>query len=401
VQVQAEVSVTGFLQARQQALQYAQANLGQRLDRQTSGAEGAAASQGLLGDYGLAEGLSTLFNSFQSLSTNPTSLAERQVLLMRAQTLASQFNQTDQRLADLHDSLDFSMQTDLASANRLLGEIAKLNNEIADLENRTRGIANDLRDQRQAKIEELSRLINIETSQGTRGNIDIAISGVSIVSGNQVLDTLETYDAGGGQLLVRTQTGGTPLPLTGGRIQGTIEARDGALATLRGQLNTLASSLITEVNAVHTGGFSLTGSTGEAFFSGTDAATIAVNQTLLDNPALIQASGTAGAVGDNQTALALGQLANKKLPGFNNQTFSESYAQTVAELGEALNSVDGQLSTQEVVESMLRRQRDAVSGVSLDEEMTDLLKFQKAYQASARLITTIDEMLSTVLNMKR
>jgi flagellar hook-associated protein 1 FlgK len=243
--------------------------------------------------------------------------------------------------------------------------------------------------------------VKIDTVTDPSGAVNISVAGASIVSGKQVLDTLQVYDAGGGQMLVRTQTGGTPLTLTGGRTAGTITARDGGLATLRNNLDLLAGQLITEVNAIHAGGFSLTGSTGENFFAGTNAATIQVNSNLLGDPSLIQAAGTAGASGDNQTALALAQLGNQKIIGLSNQTFNQNYGQTVAAFGQSLSSVNGQAATQQVVETMLRGQRDAISGVSLDEEMTDLMKFQKAYQASARLITTVDDMLDTVLNMKR
>ena len=124
-------------------------------------------------------------------------------------------------------------------------------------------------------------------------------------------------------------------------------------------------------------------------------------RSISPSPALLQASGTSGAVGDNQVALALAQLANKANPGFSNRTFSQNYSQTVASLGQSLASVTTGISDQTVVEKMLQRQRDSVSGVSLDEEMTDLIKFQKGFEASAHLITTIDEMLQTVLSMKR
>ena len=328
-------------------------------------------------------------------------MTERQALLLNAQTLASQFNQTDQRLSDLHDALNTSLQGDVSAANQLLDSIAKLNDEIVNSENTTGGVANDLRDQRQAKLEDLAKLVKIDTAADASGAVNDSIGGVSVVSGKQVLDTLQTYDAGGGQLLVRTQTGGTNLTLTGGRIAGTIDARDGELATLRTQLNTLASELITQVNNVHSAGFSLTGSTGAAFFTGTDAATIQVNSTLLNDPSLLQASGTAGATGDNQVALALAQLGNQKIANLNNQTFSDSYGQTVGQFGQALSSVNSQSDTQQTVEKMLRKQRESISGVSLDEEMTDLITFQKAYQASARLISTVDEMLQTLIDMKR
>jgi flagellar hook-associated protein 1 FlgK len=121
----------------------------------------------------------------------------------------------------------------------------------------------------------------------------------------------------------------------------------------------------------------------------------------VDTPTLLQASGVSGTVGNNEVALALAQLAEKKHTGLTNQTFSEFYGQAVSGLGQALASTNTALSDQDAVEGMLLRQRDAVSGVSLDEEMTDLVKFQRAFEASAKLIATIDDMLSTVVNMKR
>lgn len=202
-------------------------------------------------------------------------------------------------------------------------------------------------------------------------------------------------------MLVRTATSGTPLTLTGGRMQGTISTRDGAIATLRQDLSSLASKLISEVNAVHSIGFSLTGTTGANFFTGTDGSNIAVNAALVGNPQLVQASGVSGNQGNNQVALSLGQLADKKHATLSNQTFSQYFNQVVSNLGQSLSNVNGQSETQDVVSTMLAGQRDSLMGVSIDEEMSDLIKYQKAYQASARIITTIDEMLDTVLSMKR
>jgi flagellar hook-associated protein 1 FlgK len=189
--------------------------------------------------------------------------------------------------------------------------------------------------------------------------------------------------------------------LTSGSAQGTIDARDGAVASLRSSLDRVASLLITEINQVHSSGFGLTGSTGADFFTGNNAATIKVNSSLLNNPALIQAAGVAGAVGDNQVANKLAALANQQLSGLSNQTFSASYGQLVASLGEKLSATNDDLGTQNAVQGLLMRQRDSVSGVSLDEEMTELTKFQKAFTASARIVTTIDEMFDTVLSLKR
>jgi flagellar hook-associated protein 1 len=400
-QIQSEISVRGSLDAQQLALQYAQANLGTQIDSLSSGAEGTTAAQGVGGAHSLADSLTTLFNSFQSLSANPTSMAERQTLLMNADALASQFNQIDTRLHNLNASLDQSITSDVDSANSLLGDIAKLNGQIIKTEGQTGAVANDLRDLRQQKIESLAELVKIDLATNTNGAVDVSIDGVAMVTGNQVVETLQTYDAGGGMLLVRAAGSATPLTLTGGSIQGTLDARDGAMVDLRDSLNKLAAQLISEVNAVHAGGFALDGSTGANFFTGSNAADIAVNTALTNDPSLVQAAGVAGATGDNQVALALAQLGTKKLAALNGQTLNQGYSQAVAALGQALSTVNTQLSDQQVVENMLLQQRDSISGVSLDEEMTDLTKFQKAYAASAKLITVVDDMLDSILNMKR
>ena len=400
-QIQSEMSVRGALEGQQSGLQFAQASLGRQIDRLASGAEGSAAAQGVGGSHTLADGLNDLFNSFQSLSTDPTSMTERETLVSKAADLASQFNQFDQRLQHLTASLNDSVETDVTNANDLLSDIAKLNDQISTTELSSGGTANDLRDLRQQKLEQLGKLVQVNVVNGPNGATNISVSGTALVSGKQVSDTLQTYDSGGGKMLVRAASAGTPLALTGGSIQGTIDVRDGAVAALGGSVNSLSSLLITEINNVHAGGFSLTGSTGEKFFTGTNAADMKLNAALLGNPALVQASGVAGAVGDNRVALALAQLGDRKYDLLNGQTFGQSYGQAVAGIGQALSSVDSQLSDQQVVEKMLLRQRDSISGVSLDEEMTDLTKFQKAFAASARLITTVDEMLDSVVNLKR
>jgi flagellar hook-associated protein 1 FlgK len=400
-QLVGETSVRGSYEARQKALQVLQSVLGQQIDRQATGAEGAAAANGVGGQHGIAEEMSDLFASFQSLSTNPTSMAERQVLLMKAQSLAARFNQVSQQFTEVRDTLSESLAGDVDQANLALQDIAELNGQIIAAELDGKGQANDLRDARQKRIEDLAKLVHIDTTTNSNGSVDIAVDGVTLVAGPRVQDTLETYDAGGGQFLVRTATGGTAINVTGGTMQGTIEARDSDLVTLQTNLDALATNLISEVNAVHATGFGLNNTTGENFFTGTTAADMGVNAALISDPAAIQASGVAGAVGNNSIAVALAQLADKKLPALGNQTLLEHYGQSVAQLGQALNGTNSQLTNQQIVERMLLRQRDSISGVSLDEEMTDLIKFQRAFEASAKLIVTIDEMLETVMSLKR
>ena len=397
-QIQDETSVQGSLQAQQEALQNADANLGQQIDRSAS-ADPLTAAQG--GQTGLAGGLTALFNQFQSLSTDPSSLAERQAVLSQASGLATQFNQVDQRLGSLQGQLNQTLAGDTDKANTLLQQLAALNTQITRAEQKSGGEANDLRDTRQDKLEQLAQLVKVDAVTGNDGSLNISIAGTSFVEGGKTVESLEVYDNGGGQMLVRAQSSGNALDLTGGSLHGTIEARDGAIADLRKGINSLASQLITQVNAVHRDGFSLTGTTGADFFTGTGAADIAVNSALKDNPALLQAAGVSDAAGDASVAKSLAGLANQKLSTLGEATFSQNYAQTVTGFGQAESAVDQQLSDQSAVTGMLQTQRESVSGVSMDEEMTNLVKFQKAYAASAKLITTLDDMLNDVISMKR
>jgi flagellar hook-associated protein 1 len=394
-QIQGETSVTSFLQSQQTALQYAEAGVGEQLQGNSS-TTGATSDVGSTG--GLASDLSGLFNSFQDLSTTPSSLTSRQAVISQTQQLTAQFNQLGQRLTAINGQLNQSVQTDVASANQLLSDIAGLNQQIAGAEAGT-GAANDLRDLRQQKVEALSKLVNVQSSSDSNGNVNLSVGGQLLVSGGAVQDTLQTYDSGGGQLLVRTASAGTSLTLTGGSIAGTIDARDGALKSLRDGLDNLAAQLISQVNTVYSTGYDLNGNTGADLFTGTNAGDIGVNTALANDPSSLQASGVAGAAGDNQVALALAQMANTPQAALGNQTFAQSYNGTVTGLGSALSSVNNQLSDQQAVQSMLQTQRNSVSGVSVDEEMTNLVMYQRAFQASAHLVSVVDQMLGIVVTL--
>jgi flagellar hook-associated protein 1 FlgK len=125
-----------------------------------------------------------------------------------------------------------------------------------------------------------------------------------------------------------------------------------------------------------------------------------VNSTLAGNPSLIQTSGTATAGGDNSVALQLANLASASQTTLGNQTFSDSYDQTVAGLGDALQTANDQVSNQTAVTTMLQTQQNDLSGVNVDEEMTNLMGFQRAYEASAQLVTTLNTMMGDTLTMK-
>lgn len=391
-QIQAETSVGGYLETRQAALEDAQAAIGQQVDRTASGSDAQTA---------LAENISGFFKSFSKLSAEVQSQTLRQGVIFSARSLADEFTQVTGRLDSIRTGLNTQLGTQITAVNKDLKDIAQLNQSIANTELATNSTANDLRDIRQQKIEDLAKYVRIETAEGDNGSINITVAGTELVHGEDVQDTLELYDAGSGQMLVRAARTGTSLALTGGSLAGAIDVRDGELAHYQNDLDTLASNLITEVNKVHSAAYAPDGSTGTAFFLGTNARTIQVNPALVSNPSKIQASADADAPGNNKAALAISQLGTAAISALQNQTFIGHYSETVSHLGQALADTNNDISDQQVVANMYKTQRESISGVSLDEEMTDLIRFQKAYQASAKLLTTIDEMLDTVLSLKR
>lgn len=396
-QVVSEQSVTGSLNSQQTALQNAQAALGQQLDRLSTGSSNSSA---VGSTHSLASGMSDLFNAFQTLANDPTSASARQNVVLTAQTLAGQFSQVESRFSDANTALNQSVSNDVQSANQLMSDIAGLNNTIANAEASNPGSANDLRDLRQQKLESLSNLVKFDTSKGPNGAVNIVVGGVTMITGGAISDSLKTVDPGNGKLLVQAATAGTTLNITSGTVGGTIDARDGAIASAENQINSLAAGIIKEVNAVHATGFSQNGTTGNAFFTGTGAGDMAVNTVIANNPTLIQASGDPTSVGNNKVALAIAKMSSQSFASLGGQTVTDNYGATVAALGSALNKVNSQISDQTVVAQMLQTQRDSASGVSLDEEMTNLTRFQRAYQASARVITTIDTMFDSVLALK-
>lgn len=391
-QIQSQTSETGSLTAQQTNLQNAESYLDEQISSTSSSATPDSPN-------GLTADLSSLFDSFQSLSTDPSDLSLRQTAVESAQTVAQQFNQVSSQLSTVNDDLNTSVQNDTASANQYLTTIAQLNGQIVQAQ-AAGGSADQLVDEREQDMESLANLVNFSTTADSNGAVDISIGGVTMVSGQTNTDSLEAFDPGNGQLQVKAQNANQTLSITGGSIGGEITARDGALTDLRTDLDTVASQVISQVNSIYSTGYDLNGNTGQDLFTGTDASDIGVNSALVSDPSQFQAAGTAGAAGDNTTVLALANLANQNISALGNQTISGYYNQTVTNLGNAISSVNDQLQSSTAIGQSLTSERASQSGVSLDTQMTNLIQYQKAYEASAEMITTLNQMLETVVSMK-
>jgi flagellar hook-associated protein 1 FlgK len=389
-QLRIEASMEGSLEVRDEALRQTLTALQETIDR---------TSEGGTSTNGISQRLNEFFGAVQSLSTNPSSIPDRQVFLQKAQDLAAKFNLVDQRLAGLGDDLNTRLNSEVARANDLMTQIAGLNQRITGEEAGYAGSANDLRDTRQAKIEELARIIKLDAVEQANGSVNIVADGQVLVDGITIPGALETFDPGNANPLVRISGQAAPLAIGSGAIEGILAVRDGELARVRDEVNGLATLFISEVNAVHETGFGLDGTTGAPFFNGTNASDIAVNRDLLANSSLLQASDVVGDVGNNAKILALTQLETKAHPSLGGQSFIGKHIQTVATLAQELVTARTNLEDQQSMTRFVQSQRDSVSAVSLDEEMANLVMFQKAFQASAKLISMTDEMLTTIIGM--
>ncbi len=400
-----EGSLNASLEAQLSALDKAEASTGQTISRLGDSAfvDGASGTS----SGGLAEVINDFFNSFHSLSANPASDAEKEALIQNADILAEKLNVTSTRFSDIQEDLTLKAETDLAEANGLIKEIARLNAEVARAEAGKAGQALDLRDERQARLEDLSELIQIQVSNipDSGGQIRVAIATPSS-------DYVDLVEHGRSTQIIMEETA-TGLPkfrldnsdadsvsIRGGSIHGALTARDGAIQEYVDDLDKFASELVTSVNAIYNGG---TPPMDTNFFLDTGdsaqktAAGISLDATL-SSTTFRTTNDSAQNSGDNTLVLAIAELDQAEHASLGDRTFSSYYRSVVTDLAETVATVDSKLEDEKIVFDLLKQQRDSVSGVSIDEEMTDMMKFQRAYQATGKLISAIDEMLDVVIN---
>ena len=165
-------------------------------------------------------------------------------------------------------------------------------------------------------------------------------------------------------------------------------------------LDTLAKTIVEQVNTIHRGGVGATGSTGINFFSpfNTTAMTISLNTEIENDPNLIAAVSISGEPGDTRNAQAISELRSSTVLSANSVTISEFYAGLVGTLGIKTQEASNLKENYNLLATQLDNAKQSVQGVSIDEEMTNMMKYQRAYEASARMITYIDSALETIIS---
>ncbi len=355
--------------------------------------------------YGLSSAMSGFWDAWQDLSNNPSGHVERTTMLSAAQYLTTTFQQLSNNMTEAQEDINTNVTNIVDDINRTATQIAELNRKVAQVEVSGHN-ANDYRDQRDQLVYKLSEMIDLDSFEDGDGNITIMVGDGKPLVESTFTWNLTTQTTGGAENVYWEDSSGGLTDITNdidsGELKGWIYSRDVVIEGYQTRLNELAAGFISEVNGVHASGYGLDGTNGRNFFSGTDASDIAVDSAIEGNVDFIAAASTAaGLPGDNSTAIAIADLQNTLTMSTGSATFSDFYTALVGDVGGDVRSADLNYDHQTTMITHLQNYREEVSGVSLDEEMVNLVKFQHAYNAAAKLITTTDEMMDTIIGLAR
>ena len=377
-------------------------------------------------EQGLSNEITEFWNAWQDLANNPGGTSERTALLEIAETLCQQFNSMSNDLSEILKDTNTNLSTSIEEANRLTGEIAELNEKIVSAES-NQATANDLRDQRANLLTELSELVGNVYLENENGSLTVMTSsGMMLVDGNQNFELSQDGDSIYWNQIESDISG----ELSGGEIGAWLDIRDEIVPQYLANLDELAGTLINEVNTLHQTGYTLSGETGIYFFENLQsspntpnsddytgaAAYIKLSSDVEGNADTIAAGGQSGDSGDNENALKIialqtdGTLQIRKWTYENRGedvsnslqagSMDDYYQALIGELGILTEDVtESQEFTQTMLDN-LTELRDSVSGVNLDEEMINLMAAQQAYGAAAKLVSVVDEMLQSLLEMR-
>lgn len=399
-------------------------------------------------DTGLRSVMDKFWNAWSDLSKDPESATGHKIVREAAISLMDALNHMSKQLDDLSSDLTTNINVKAADMQSKLNSVAELNREIARLEGMGDN-ANDLRDQRDLLVDRLSKIVNVRVTELDNG-YSITMGGTPLVEGQQAAEIT------GDMLRDSFDT-----DLTSGEVYGTLVSQNRYLAEYRNQLDTLANTIangefsvtlpkgsilpegtvlngvtytgtnrelaadtvvtVKGINGLHKLGYTLNGEVGQDLFvakagiTEITAASIMLNQNIADDPGKIATSmrtitgagGETAVVGNNTLASLIADLKNTKFDfssSTNNNgvassaTVDDYFRSIIGQLGVQAQEASRQADNSQLIVDQVESRRQSVSGVSLDEEMSDLIKFQHAYSAASRFMTTYDQLLDKLIN---
>lgn len=344
-------------------------------------------------DTGLQAQLSSLWSAFTDVANNPGDTAARNQALSQATTVASTLNSDYTTLAGQYADRRNQLDSTVAQVNADAATLAKLNAAVVAA-NQSGRSANELADQRDSVAMQLVELTGATATQAQNGSVTLQLGGSALVAGSTARSLAVT---GSGTLAgqptspvtVQWADTGTAASVSSGTIGAVLQGLGTTIPRYASALDGVAANLANSVNQVQEAGFTTSGVQGTALFSGTTAATISVAIT---GPAGIAASSSATQALDGGNADALAQIGQSPTGP------DAQYRTVVAQLGTAVQTATQAASTQDSITAQVDSQRSSASGVNIDEELTGMLTYQRAYEAASKVMATADSMLDTLIN---
>jgi flagellar hook-associated protein 1 FlgK len=351
---------------------------------------------------GINELLDQFWKAWEDLAANPSGQTERTALAYASQNLAGMFREYAGELYSLQQELNTGISQTVTQLNGYLADIADLNYKVIYGEAGQNNI-NDILDKRSDLLKKVSDLVDINYVETSEGAVNVFLSnGIPLVEVMRSRDLAVQTNAQGLYDIVMADdpTKNVTSAITGGRLGGMLEMRDTTITGYLGDLDDLVENIISEVNAQHALGYDGYGNVGGNFFEPFNALMGArdmqVDASIIADPNRIAASLTVNDDGEN--ALAIGSLKDALIMG-GTATFGDYYAVLTGSIGQAVAEAERSLSHETSVMTQLESQHEQVSGVSIDEEMMNLIKFQLGYNAAAKMVSVAEEMYVELLNM--
>lgn len=344
----------------------------------------------------LGTAVGSFFNSLATLEGNPGDASTRQAVLVAANNLTSAFNSAANQLGQVSTGLDQQVGTTVDQINSLTKTIASLNQQIATIS--PNGDAGTLEDQRQLAIAQLSQYVGLDQMTTESNGITLTTAnGAVLVSGSAFYALSTTQVAGKTDVLANGQdiTSG----ITGGQLGGVLQAGDQNLPTYASALDNLAYGIGTAVNQQNALGSDGNGNPGGVIFTlpGSAAGAARSIQVATSDPKAIAAAATGEGSSGSDNAIALADLSTANVAG--GQTASGFLASFLGQVGNDVAGATTDNTAQQATLTQLTSQRDSLSGVSLDEEASNLTQYQRSYEAAAKVFSIVNSIMASALNL--
>ncbi len=358
---------------------------------------------------GINELLNKFWSAWEDLSANPSGDAEKQVLVSVSQSLTSMFRSYSNELISVQDDVNTQIPFLVDQINNYASDIADINTRILETETKDANDSglNSLKDERANLLSGLAGIVDFHYIENSNDSISVFLSnGKPLVEGGQkweldVVTEKHTSNPSFYDVVFKDDPDEEVINnvITNGSLAGFLEIRDSAVEGYLSRLNTLASKIVEKINTQHQLGYDTNQNMGEYFFDATktEAKNIEVSAAIVADINKIAVSETVN--GDGGNASQIGAIKDELLMNDGHSTFNSYYASIVGQIGQDVADVSRDFDRHTNLTSQLTNKRESISGVSIDEEMMNLIKYQTGYNAAAKFFSTADELIDTLMNM--